>query len=125
MLASFFFSILSLSIDANLRPKVEYLKRIGLADAPGGLGRQLDAYPALLTLSLEGNIAPTARALSRAGLLPGGADIRQRTSFATVKGGKLDHLSGPTQRQKPAGWVRGREAVTRSSLETASSFAAQ
>ena len=52
--------------------QVAFLRSLGLDRAPGGLGSQLEAYPALLTLSLESNLRPTVAVLRRAGLLERG-----------------------------------------------------
>ena len=58
-------ALASLSVETNLRPKLEWLRELQIPR----LADQLDAYPAVLTLSLDANLLPTAAALRQAGLL--------------------------------------------------------
>jgi hypothetical protein len=74
-------ALLSLSIEANLRPKCAYLRELGMTD----LGRLVSQYPPVLSLSLEDNLKPTAQALIQAGVLhPPDPNIRPRHLAASL-----------------------------------------
>ena len=82
-------ALLSLSVDANLRPKLAFLRELGMEN----LGEQLGAYPALLSLSLEQNLRPTAAALIDGGVLaPPDAALRPRHLAASLDARILPRL---------------------------------
>lgn len=74
-------AILSLSVEANLRPKCTYLQELGMTP----MGTLLTQYPAIMTLSLEKNLKPTAEALTHAGVLrPPDVSLRPRHLAASL-----------------------------------------
>ena len=98
-------AVASLSIDASLRPKLEFLRELGVED----VGAQIERHPACLTLSLESNLRPTADALCDAGLLGPNrtdnstANLTPRHLAASLRGRILPRLQfAASRRQRPS-----------------------
>ena len=89
-----------------------FLRSIGLDQAPGGLGAQLDAYPPLLTLSLESNLRPTADVLREAGLLDSPAALRPRHLATSLEGRLLPRLAFSEAQREVRGAVTSGLGVT-------------